>query len=141
MALGISEAVEISGRVLDLVKKGVTMGLQEEVMNLREAVLNGRAENLKLRQENHELLEKLAAEDAAKTKAREYELTKTWGGAYVFESKVGPKHYACPNCFEERRISILQRVNAFSGRQRCPNCKNEFPVDQPASRPPPRVIT
>jgi hypothetical protein len=52
MALGISEAVSLSGRVLDLVKQGTTIDLQERIMELREAVLNVREELLTLREEN-----------------------------------------------------------------------------------------
>jgi hypothetical protein len=55
MVLGISEAVELSGRIVELVKKGATMELQERIMELREAVLNSKEELLRLRDENGEL--------------------------------------------------------------------------------------
>lgn len=55
MALGISEAVDLSGRIIELVKKGATIELQERIIELREAVLNAREELLSLRQENAEL--------------------------------------------------------------------------------------
>jgi hypothetical protein len=38
--LGISDAVELAKKVGDLVKAGVTIGLQETIMDLRQAVLN-----------------------------------------------------------------------------------------------------
>lgn len=37
MALGITDAVSLSGRVLELVKQGVTLDLQERIIELREA--------------------------------------------------------------------------------------------------------
>jgi hypothetical protein len=55
MALGISDAVELTGRIANLVKQGATMELQERIMELREAVLNAKEELLKLREENNEL--------------------------------------------------------------------------------------
>lgn len=61
MVLGISEAVELSGRVVELVKKGATLELQERIMELREAVLNVKEELLALRDENTEL-KRVAAE-------------------------------------------------------------------------------
>lgn len=55
MALGISEAVSLSGRVVELVKAGATLELQEKIMELREAVLNAKEEVLSLRQELSDL--------------------------------------------------------------------------------------
>lgn len=141
MKLGITEAVEISGRILDLVKKGVTMGLQEEVMNLREAVLNAREENLALRQSKHELTERIAELERKDAQLRNYELVQAVGGAMVYRSAQGLEHYACPKCMEERRVSILQDHNPYNGHFRCPHCQNEFAINAARNRSNPRVIT
>jgi hypothetical protein len=49
--LGISEAVELARKAGDLVKAGVTIGLQEIIVDLREAVMNAKDEVLTLRAE------------------------------------------------------------------------------------------
>lgn len=55
MALGITEAVELTGRIATLIKQGATIELHERIMELREAVLNVKEELLQLREENGEL--------------------------------------------------------------------------------------
>lgn len=120
MALGISDAVELSGRVVDLVKKGVTIGLQEQVMDLREAVLNAREELLKTREENQQLRAGLKEQQSWEDRAGKYTLVQAPGGAMVYAFGGEPKHYACPACFERKQISILQDRNVSAG---CFDCK------------------
>jgi hypothetical protein len=40
-----------------------------------------------------------------------------------------PEHYACPGCFEDRKIYPLQDKRAVSGDHVCPGCGKSFPVD------------
>ena len=58
-----------------------------------------------------------------------YELTKTAGGAVVYEFKGEPKHFACPSCVEKRQIQILQDNRTMTGKFRCTACAAEFPIN------------
>lgn len=62
MAIGISEAVALTSRLVELAKKGATIELREKVMELREAVLNVPEEMLTLREENLQLKRAAIAE-------------------------------------------------------------------------------
>ena len=57
---------------LDLVKKGVTVGLEEKIMQLREEGLELQEENLRLRKENRELKERLESEEDVYFRRRVY---------------------------------------------------------------------
>ncbi len=63
MALGISDAVSLSGRILERVKQSVTLDLQERIIELREAVLNAKDEILNLRKELADLKRATAERD------------------------------------------------------------------------------
>jgi hypothetical protein len=44
----------------------------------------------------------------------------------------GPReHYACPRCFEERKIRILQDNGVNSEAYHCPECNKQFAVGKP----------
>jgi len=89
MALGISDAVSLSGRVVELVKAGATIELQEKIMELREAVLNAKEEILGLRTELGEL----------KRAAAEREQLIFDGMIYWHEERGGKKEGPfCPRC-------------------------------------------
>ena len=55
MGLGISEAVDLSGYIVEASKDGVTPELRQQLMELREAVRNANDEMLALREENARL--------------------------------------------------------------------------------------
>ena len=128
MALGISEAVELSRRIGELVKAGTTLELQERVTELREAVLNAKDEVLCLKEENHTLREKLGEQDQWKARADTYTLVSTSGGATVWHRSQAPEHFACPACFERKTIGILQDVRNYGGDFRCPSCSKTYPI-------------
>jgi Zn finger protein HypA/HybF involved in hydrogenase expression len=67
---------------------------------------------------------------------RRYELKAVAGGAFAYVLKAGmensePTHWACTNCFENRRKSILQKMPSSTAQAQlriptqyeCPACK------------------
>jgi len=90
----------------------------------------------KLQSENRELREQLAATADWNSRLEKYSLVKTRGGAIVYESQLGPKHYACPSCIENRSIHPLQDTHTYEGKFICPKCDTKFPIRPP--RLPPR---
>jgi predicted RNA-binding Zn-ribbon protein involved in translation (DUF1610 family) len=129
--LGISDAVELAKKVGDLVKAGVTIGLQETIMDLRQAVLNVKDEMLQLREENHALKAAALAKAAWSDIAAKYTLVEAPGGAHVYRTEEAPAHFACPRCFEEHKRAILQDRRVASGTYDCPECKRNFNVGAP----------
>ncbi len=139
MPLGISDAVELTGTISDLVKKGLTLELQERITQLREAVLNAKDEVLALRDETQSLKVKVQERDAWGARAAKYTLITAPGGAHVYQTSGPPEHFACPRCFEERRIHILQDIGVSSGVYRCPGCEKQFAVGGRERWSPPRL--
>jgi predicted RNA-binding Zn-ribbon protein involved in translation (DUF1610 family) len=129
--LGISDAVELTKKVGDLVRTGVTIGLQETIMDLREAVLNAKDEVLNLRAELQAYKSKELEAQNWQDLETKYPLVKAPGGGTVRKTAGPPEHYVCPKCFEDRRIYPLQDKRVMSGEYACPGCGKSFPVDQP----------
>jgi hypothetical protein len=124
--LGISDAVELSRQIAELVKKGITIDLQERITELREAVLNAKDETINLREEIQALKARVRSQEEWETRANKYSLVKTRGGAFLYTSEGPPPHCACPRCFQEQKLQILQPHLTHSGLLTCPSCKANF---------------
>src|SRR2546421_492671 len=107
-AAGINKVVDLSRTVAELVKKGMTLELQERITELRAAVLDAKDEVLALREENQDLRSKLGQQEQWEQRAAEYTLVTTNGGAVVWHTAGPPEHFACPACFEAKKVYILQ---------------------------------
>jgi ribosomal protein L37AE/L43A len=95
---------------------------QDVLFELREELFKYQAENELLRK-------KIGTSENWQNRLALYELTKTAGGAMVYESKKDPKHFACPSCIEKQQIQILQDNRTLSGIFRCTGCEATFPVN------------
>jgi ribosomal protein L37AE/L43A len=126
--LGISDAVELTKKIGELVKAGVTLGLQETIVELREAVMNAKDEVLQLREENQAMRLKASEKAVWEATAAKYTLVAAPGGAMVYRTEEAPAHYACPRCYEEQKRAILQDRRVASGTYDCPECKRNFNV-------------
>jgi predicted RNA-binding Zn-ribbon protein involved in translation (DUF1610 family) len=113
----VADALTQLGSSLD-----ATYELRDELFRLQE-------ENRTLRQAQHE-------RDEWSTRAAAYTLTAAPGGAMVQKTPGPPEHYACPRCFENRKIYPLQDRSVMSGDYTCPGCGRSFAVDQPTKLPP-----
>jgi hypothetical protein len=134
--LGISDAVELTKKVAELVRAGATIGLQETVMQLREAVLNAKDEVLTLRSELQAFKAKELEAQSWKEAEAKYPLVRAPGGAMVRKTEGPPEHYVCPKCFEDRKVYPLQDKKVMSGDYACPGCDRGYPVDKPRKMPP-----
>jgi hypothetical protein len=131
MPLGLSDAAELTRTIAELIKKGNTQGLQERLTELREAILNAKDEALCLREQNQEMKLRLSLQETWDDRASKFTLVETAGGALAWHSEGPPEHYACPRCFEEQKISVLQDRQASSGHSDCPACGTAFVVKTP----------
>jgi hypothetical protein len=134
MKLGISEAVELTKKLGELVKGAATIGLQETIMELREAVLNTKDEVLRLREENQELRAEVSEKSAWDEAASRYQLIATPTGGTVYHTEGPPDHYACPTCYASRKIIPLQHCGGDSVFYKCPQCEATYPVRETKQR-------
>jgi len=118
MGLGITDAIDLSGRVIEMIKTGATMELREKIMELREAVLNVKEELLTLREENAEL-----KREAAQRGTLKFEDWVYW--LHEDGTRDGP---FCPKCQDdEKKLVRLQAGNQGYGyRWLCVVCRTTF---------------
>jgi hypothetical protein len=137
--LGISDAVELTKKIGELVKAGITLGLQETIVELREAVLNAKDEVLRLREDNQALRTQVSEKAAWDESAAKYSLVATPTGGTVYHTDGPPPHYACPTCFAAKTIIPLQHAGGSSISFKCPQCKAYYPIreHEPERRVPP----
>ena len=64
----------------------------------------------------------------------QYELTILDSGAAVYAFTRVPKHYACPYCFEQALLHVLQYQHGGAGSLACPGCQTSFPVQHARGR-------
>lgn len=107
---------------------------QRHLAEVYDALFALREETFQLQNANHELARRVVAAESWSTRLASYTLTKTPGGATVYESSTEPVHFACPRCIESRTVQILQPVGSWSHHSKCPACQAEYPVK---SEPPP----
>lgn len=102
----------------------------EKIGPIQDTLFYLREELFRLQTENAELKEKLKASEAWEKKLAEYQITKTPGGAVVYQFKGEPKHYICPSCLNKKEVHILQDRRVMSGSFDCPGCGKGFPVNR-----------
>ncbi|MCX5538352.1 hypothetical protein M3A49_02360 [Paraburkholderia sp. CNPSo 3076] len=130
---GIKAARELVGGLIDAKidaeAKARVYEAQAKLGDVQDTLFDMREEMYSLQEANKNLKAQLAEVEAWQTKAAQYELSKTPGGAVVYRFKGEPEHYACPSCFGLKQIHILQTNRTYSGKYRCTGCKSEFPVE------------
>lgn len=103
--------------------------------------LQVREELQRLQSENIEIRQQLKAIEEWENIKKQYEPVRTDGGAIVWKFYGHPEHYACPNCFEEKRRRPLQDQHTLAGNFQCPGCKTDFLIkpmrtfQKPVNRP------
>jgi hypothetical protein len=96
--------------------------------------------------------ELLASKDEIAAKLKTYESwDATASDYYLYEISPGsfvqcygphpshhsnqPNHYACPNCFEDHKRSVLQGINIAARIYKCPKCDFETQSTAPPGQP------
>jgi len=88
-----------------------------------------REELFRLQTDKETLKNELSEFELWDKKLSHYELTKTAGGAVVYEFIGTPEHFICPSCVSKKKIEILQDNRTFSGEYRCVSCNAKFPIN------------
>lgn len=103
--------LETAKDVYDLAKKGMTIELQEKIMELREQALALQEDNHRLRARVAELERKLTVDSAMEFKK-----------PFYFRSS--DEHPFCPVCWEKDKVSIhLKGPSGDAEWYTCPVCK------------------
>jgi hypothetical protein len=97
--------------------------------SVQDSLFEVREERIRLQNENDCLRKELADRDEWGAQERKYRVQETSGGAVVYEFTETPKHYACPSCFSNRKIQILQDDRVRRGYFTCPGCKVAYPIN------------
>lgn len=130
---GLKAAKDIIGGLLEttinIEVKTKIIDIQEKLGGTQDALFGLREELFKLQEANNKLNKELESAKSWQSKADQYELTKTSGGAVIYKFKGNPEHFACPSCFNSNQVHILQNNRTNSGKYRCTGCNNEFPVE------------
>lgn len=128
---GITDVLDISKRIFELIKGGAKIGSTEEILALREAAADVRDELLTLREENRELREREQKRREWAALAQPYTMVQTPGGAFVYSSDGPPPHHACPACFQNQSIQFLQPDAGTGGTFTCQECETNFRLLRP----------
>jgi hypothetical protein len=105
--------------------------LQSAIISLQSAIMSIQAENQRLLEENNGLKAELAKMHDWEAEAQKYMLTQVAPGLAVYSVKkeqrgTEPNHYLCPNCYDNKRKSVLQRgMDLHDGYEwACVYCKS-----------------
>ena len=113
----------------------------KEVGVVQDTLFHIREELFRLQTENEQLRQQLNAQEEWEKQKSQYQLKKTEGGAvvYVFTqtSDGTPEYYACPSCYTQKTIQILQDKRDMSGTFVCPSCKAPYLIEPFKSAAPP----
>lgn len=115
-------------------------GMRAGIIQLQDKVISAQSTHSAILARLDELEQEVMKMDRFEKEAARYELAATKAGAAVYALKAEddrgePHHCLCPNCYADRKKSILQP----SGRRlECPHCKARY-ANLPA--PPPRAVS
>ncbi|HEY9460184.1 MAG TPA: hypothetical protein VIR04_05245 [Paralcaligenes sp.] len=104
------------------------------IIELQQHILNAQAAQQELIKRTEELEKKIARFDAWDAEKKRYQMKDFGGGTIAYELKADeangqPLHRICPNCYQERRLSILQPDGRNASKQEmysCPGCNKHF---------------
>ena len=84
----------------------------DQITKLQDGLFHTQQQLLSLQQDNDSLRKQLASVANWEERASKYKLIRAIGNAMVYEFLEQPHHFACPVCFENEKISILQDGNS-----------------------------
>lgn len=110
---------------------------QRHVSEAYDSIFALREETFRLQNANHDLARRVEVADLWSSRIASYTLTRTAGGATVYQASTDPVHFACPRCYESKTIQILQPIASWSHFSECPACQVKYPTkpEPPAPMP------
>jgi predicted RNA-binding Zn-ribbon protein involved in translation (DUF1610 family) len=128
---GVSDAAKINAAVIEL---------QQHILSAQQSLLDAQETINLLTAEKAELESRLAKHSEWETRRSEYHLTEVRPGLTVYafqpatESEMAP-HWACPKCFADEKIQILQKPSPSNRTYKCPACEFSMIPDKELPNP------
>lgn len=99
--------------------------VREQIGILHDALSASREKIDSLSEEKRDLKKQLAEIDEWNAEKAKYQLTKIRDGLFLPsytppDGDPTPAHWACPNCFSQKRASILQKMHSHTSDFSCP---------------------
>lgn len=145
MVTSLRAVADLAKLVVDAHDAGVrrekSIELQRQIVTALESAVAAQVAQSALLKRVNELEKTVADLEAWDAEKQKYELVKLkqyvsteHAGAFAYALKEGvspsePKHFICPNCYEQRHKSILQPVMLDLGKVQilfCPRCRTEI---------------
>ncbi len=130
----LKTTAEIQSKVIEL---------QSEILAAQSGALAAQSDQSSLLEEIRQLKARMAEIEGWENEAKRYKLTDYGAGTFAYQLKTGmengePPHSLCPNCFQNRKKSILQTMgnpkDTDSRRlMMCPACDGRFPLGKVAA--------
>lgn len=122
----------------------ILVAANERLLELQHSMLDTQQKASELQQERDSAQRELVDERNKNNLCQNYELVEPRPGVFLYAYKIvegatTPRHYACPNCFSQRSISILQQVSPADQMRKCPRCP--FSCDIRHNAPAPKINT
>ena len=117
-AKGVTDQAQIDAIFFDM---------REAMANVQEKMLETQAVANSVLEERANLLKQLEEEREKNQSLEGYSLVQPRDGVFLYlyqppEGSQAPSHTACPNCFSEKLISILQKPQDHNSKIECPKC-------------------
>lgn len=114
---GVSDATKLNTVIIEL---------QDHILSAQQSLLNAQETINGLVAEKAKLEARLSKHSDWEKQRKEYRLTEVRPGltVYHFEAKAEgtPAHWACPKCFAEEKIQILQKPSPSNLSYKCGGC-------------------
>lgn len=132
----------VSDLITQLYNKTRNEQTKRELEPIREKLFNAMTSILdrhhSLTAENQTLKDVVTAHENFEEQAEGYMLKMVAQGVFLHEYQEShnpemPTHYACPKCYAEKKISILQSMRPGGPVSSCPACASEFYTYKPDS--------
>jgi hypothetical protein len=105
----------------------ILFDIREHLANLQERLLAAQQVTDLILEERRQAIRDLEAERSRNSQLECYTLREPRSGIFLYvyqpmEDDETPLHTACPKCFSEKVISVLQNTNPGSCKIECPKC-------------------
>lgn len=106
----------------------IVSSVKKRVAEVQDFLLRTQALALEILKDKDQFERELLAEREQSNLLNKYSLVEVRKGLHLYQScqvsdgSGAPVHYACPNCFNQRRVSILQQPHPTKNEVKCPSC-------------------
>jgi hypothetical protein len=132
--LAISTAISSAKTAFDLAKGissiNTTLEMNQKTIELQSIILSLQQSLIEVQQAFVVIEKKLAEHNEWEDISKRYNLIEPAPGKYIYslrneyESKDNPNHWLCPNCYKDKKPSIMQtyKKDQYWHLSKCPSC-------------------